>query len=477
MADNVAAAAILDGINAFISRGPSSLHKVNIVVFDKPRLPTFQREQMNRSMAVKPEQVPCLNYNIQLANGVMLSVEEGDISMDSSEVIVAPTGKVLNAVTSKSAQTKSELDMKSNPKTVVDISAGGQLRCRRVYVVPMSRQSQNDTDDQYIRNYEAMVDQSLKMANSSGFSSIAIPILEMGTIRHEDKHAVAAVMRASKTFADKVSFPKLLNIKLFVSDADRVPEVMAEVLQFLRSHGNDTTWFQRLGTGIKSLVSSLFSPGEDTVKPNRKRREMRSFSEGEPDKALVSIFASSTSDCSKTHSSLMKAVNLFCITKTVQIKDSVPDGFDTIQLKKAAAKLGVSLSFHVSPDKKSVPQITLSGFQDDVSEMHTKVLQQLATALAEENEAVQNERILEVARWYYQDDDGVFKEYPPDVMVKLEKAYQDQEETRVSFLSDSDFLQYEVDFSAMKQVMFDGRKIQVKRVGRAQGHGRKLVYI
>ena len=130
MADNVAAAAIFDGINAFVSRGPSSLRTVNIVVFDKPKLPAFQGEQTNRRMTVKPDGLLSHNDD-ELASDKMLSLEKGDISLDSSMSFVQEVPKKAGTVV---------IHVKGGDITAEDVSMCMCTRKRTcMYVCPIAR--------------------------------------------------------------------------------------------------------------------------------------------------------------------------------------------------------------------------------------------------------------------------------------------------------------------------------------------------
>lgn len=483
MPDHEAAKAIFNGLDSYMSRGPSSVQTVNIIVFDAPKLPTFRSEQMKRGVTEELSELPPRSRTVQLGNDVTLSVEQGDITTDSSDVIVAPMGVVFNAVARKSDQSKKELRNKhrGTPSPLADISAGGQLLCKRVYAITLIPRS-SDNDDECIRNLQDVVDKCLQAANKGKYSSIAIPTIGTGGLKYDTKHATAAIVKASKAFAANESTPSLSQIKISVFEVPRVTDVLEEVQHQLGipATGPGTPpkvsqgFFQRVGNAVSSFFSS--SSSSESMKPRKKRRVLQSFSAGEPDVAVVAVFAPSVSACNSTHSAFRKLMDLSCITKTETIKDSVPEGFDTSQLKSSAAKSGVALSFLVPHDKGSATKITLSGYKDDVADMHTTVLQQLALALREEVKTATNERILEVARWSYEVAEGTFKEYSPEVTVKLERALEDGDGSRVRFW----YLdcEYEVDLHKWEQrQMLGGKVVAVKRERRSQGQGKSFNFV
>ena len=100
------------------------------MIFAKPKLPVFQQERANRAIlgADEGDDIVSLSGKIQLSNGSAVSVEQGDVTSDSSDVIVVPTGVVYSAVTSKSPQTNNA-KYSGTPNPVADLSAGGQLLC------------------------------------------------------------------------------------------------------------------------------------------------------------------------------------------------------------------------------------------------------------------------------------------------------------------------------------------------------------
>ena len=458
MADVVAAKAMFGGIDKFASSGSSPIANVNLVIFDKPKLPVFQQEEANRSsLGVDDgDVIVSLSGKIQLSNGTVVSVEPGDVTADNSDVIVAPTGVVYSAVTRKSPQTNSDFAAKysGTPNPVADLSAGGQLLCRRVYAISVPSRSSGSSDDQCIRTIQNTVDQCLSLANVSGYSSIAIPAIGTGGLGYSNRHTAAAVIEASKAFAAKSPSPRLRHIKISVFDAHRVSDFQQELQA--RSTGRKSGLLQKVASGFRSLgnaVGSFFGSSYESAKPKRKRRVLKSFSAGEEDLASVAVFATSRSTCQLVHSMLREVVNRSCVSKCEDI-EKVPEGFDTNELKTIAARSGVALKFDVQSGKEGIAKLTLSGFKEDVTEVHTTVLKRLNKALKEEADAATKERILEKGRWLWQDDDGSFKPYSDEATVKIETAREAGESTvKISHNG----IEYRVDISNQVQTA-RGRK-------------------
>ena len=458
MADVVAAKAMFDGIDKFDSNGSSPIANVNLVIFDKPKLPAFQQEQANRASlgADDGDDIVSLSGKIQLSNGTIVSLEQGDVTSDSSDVIVSPTGVVYSAVARKSPQTNNDLSAKysGTPNPVADLSAGGQLCCRRVYAISVPSRSRSSSDDQCIRTIQNIVGQCLNLANVSGYSSIAIPAIGTGGLGYSNRHTAAAVIEASKAFAAKSPSPSLRHIKISVFDAHRISDFQQELQT--RATGRKGGFLQKVASGFRSIgsaVGSLFGSGQESAKPRRKRRILKSFSAGEEDLASIAVFATSRSTCGSVHAMLREVINRFCVIIPEDI-EKVPEGFDASELKTIAAKSGVALKFDVQSSREGMAKLTLSGFKEDVTAVHTTVLKRLNKALKEEADAAIKERILEKGRWCWQEDDGSFKPYSDEATVKIETAREAGESTvKISHNG----VEYEVDIVNLVQKA-SGRK-------------------
>jgi O-acetyl-ADP-ribose deacetylase (regulator of RNase III) len=477
MADAVAAKAMFDGIEKFASTGSSSVSNVSIVIFDAPRLPIFQQEKAKRSVIDESDEeiIAAFSDKFQLPNGTVVSVEQGDITADGCDVIVAPTGVVYSAVVKKSQQTDNDLHTRygGTPNPVADLVAGGQLLCRRVYAVSVPSRSRNSSDDQCIRAVQNVVEQCLNLANSSRFASIAIPAIGTGGLGYSNRHTAAAVIEASKAFASKSSSPSLRHIKISVFDSHRVSDFQQELQ--VRSTGRKSGGFlQKVASGFRSFgaaVGSLFSSDHRPTKPKRTKKPLKSFSEGEEDLASVTAIAASRSTCQSVHSMLRKAVKDNCISTTEDI-DKVPEGFDASELKTIAAEFGVALKFDVESDKSGTAKLTLSGFKDDVRDVHTRVLQRLNKAFKEEAESATKERILEKGRWLWQEDDGSFQPYSDEATVKIETARENGESTvKISHKG----IEYNVDIANQLQTARGRKSRKIRKEDKFQpGEGMSL---
>jgi O-acetyl-ADP-ribose deacetylase (regulator of RNase III) len=471
MSDAVAAKAMFDGIDKFSSTGNSSILEVSVMIFDAPRFPVFQLEQARRSgIDVDDghgEAMMPLSDSIQLSNGTIVSLKQGDVTADSSDVIVAPTGVVLSAVAKKSQQTHSDFSTQyiRTPFDVADLSAGGQLLCRRVYVISVPPRSLGISDDQCILTIQNIIEKCLTMADKSKYSSIAIPAIGTGGLGYSNRHAAAAVIEAAKSFAVKSRSPSLLHIKIAVFEGHRISDFQQELQG--RATARKGGFFQTVATRILNF----FSGDEENAKPKRKRKILENFAAGTPDIASVAVIATNRSVCQKAHSMLQKAVKDACKDTDVDI-EMIPEGFDTNELKTIAAKFGVSLKFQVKPDKEGKGKITLQGFKEDVSEVKSTILMLLNKALVDEADAANKERILERGRWLWEEDDGTFKQYSDEQTVRIETA-RERGESIVKISLNG--VEYDVDIAKQIQTAPGRRARKIRRENKFQVECKKYM--
>ena len=468
VADVIAATAMFDGIEKFDSSGSSSISDVNIVIFDDPKLPVFQLEQTKRGGLDGADGEEIVSFSsVRLSNGTVVCVEQGDITADSSDVIVAPAGVVYSAVTRKSPQTNNDLSTLSagTPNPVADLSAGGQLLCGRVYAISVPSRSPRSSDDECIRTIQNIVGRCLNLANASGYSSIAIPAIGTGGLGYSNKHTAAAIIEASKAFAAKFPLPSLSQIKISVFEAHRLSYFQQELQT--RSLGRSGGFLQKVASGFRSFgnaVGGFFGSGQEPAKPKRKRKVWKSFSSGGEDLASVAVIASSRDTCRSVQSMLRGVVDGFCMSKSEDI-NKVPDGFDTSELTMLAARSGVSLKFDVKSGKEGTAKLTLSGFKDDVATVYTSVLQRLNKALEEEADAATKERILEQGRWFWQENDGSFKPYSDETTVKIETA---REIGKTTVKISNNGVEYEIDIPNQVQKARGRKDRPIKRENKLQ---------
>lgn len=444
MRDEEAAKGILDGIDSFFLHGSvsvKSVAQVDVVVFDKTKLPKFQEEERRRLAGVDSavsshDDRP--RDTVQLQNGVLLTIEQGDITADNSDVIVAPSGVVLGAVFKKSPDVGGDLTARygGTPKPVADLTNGGKLACKRVFAISVPTRGKRG-DDESVKCIRDVVSQCLDMANSGGHSSIAIPTIGTGGLGYTNAHAAAAIVEASKAFSSKVTSPSLKQIKVSVFDAHRVPDFQKE-LQRCSSGVRAPGLMHRVVSGVyggvtsglhtvSSVVTNYFTSGERKESEKKKKRIslLRSFSAGEQDVVVVSVIGQRRQVCEKAMDAIKKCVNKSCISTKETVESNVPEGFDTSLLQDIAGNHGVALKQEVAEETGSSSTMTLSGFTEDVHVVQTEVLRLMTRAFKEEKEAGERERILESCSWLCQDDDESYKEYDEDVIVKLEVARRD----------------------------------------------------
>ena len=412
--------AMLDGIEKFASGSTSPVKNINIVTDDASNLHVFLDMDTGDAEEVG-----------RLSNGTVVSLIHGDITTDSSDVIVAPRGLVFDAVTRKSPQTVKDLFMLFGvPNPVADLAAGGQLLCRRVYAVSVPPRSPSQTDDDCVRTIQNIVQQCLYLADASGYLSIAIPAIGTGGLGYSNRQTAVAVVEASKAFATEYPFPNLRHIKVIVVDGYRISD-------FQQEH-------QALSRGRSK---------EEPRKSKQKKKILKTFSAGEEDLGLVTVFATSCSTCQSVHTALREVVSRYCLDIYEDI-ENIPEGFDINEIHTLAARSGVAFGFDVQSGKEGTAKLTLSGFKPDVKAIHTTILQRLNKALKDEADAATCERILVQCRWCWQSDDGLFQPYSDEATVKIETA-REAGETIVKISSNE--IEYEIDIPNLVQKSF-GRK-------------------
>ena len=468
MADDAAAKAIFDGIEMFAANGPSSVRQVNLVIYDKPKIPVFEEEKMRREGEGTDEgdvdvATPAVGGE-RFSNGTTLSVEQGDITSDASDVIVAPTGVVFTAVARKSPETGTDLSARyqGQPNPVADLAAGGQLACRRVYAISVPSRSRKASDDDCIQTIQSVVSQCLNLANTAGYSSIAIPAIGTGRLGYSNKHTAAAVIEACKTFAAKNSTPNLTSVKISVFDAHRIGDFQSELQQ--RSLQKSGGFWQRMTSGVRAAVDNLFGSGQQPSKPKRIRKPLESFSAGEANSVAFTVIADTRRTCKVVQQEVKNIVVRFCINRDEYI-DKVPQSFEETELKEFAAKSEVALKFTVQDAKEGTAKLTLSGFTEDVANVHTDVLRRLYKATRNEADTTLKEKIMGTVRWSWEDDDGTYNEYSPEVTVKLETALEEGDNVVKFRVKD---IAYEVNVSTLNQTRKGRKPRKVKRESRNQ---------
>ena len=262
MADEEAAKSILGGIDSYSTRGASNIVKVDVVIFDKGKLPKFQEVQRRQVVKVHspvPSRYTIRDNTVQLSNGVVLTVAQGDIITDDSDVIVAPTGIVFGAVVKIAPAVNDDLKARygGTPMPVADLISSGKLACKRVFAIAVPSKGKGDNDES-IKCIRDGITQCLDMANSSGHSSISIPAIGTGKLGYTNVQAAAGIIEASKDFSSKTTNPTVRQIKVKVYDAHRVPDFLKELKS--RTAGS-------FGGGLMhSMASGVYSGVSGTVK-------------------------------------------------------------------------------------------------------------------------------------------------------------------------------------------------------------------
>ena len=451
MADEEAAKGILGGIDSYSLRGASNIVKVDVVVFDKDKLPKFQEVQRRQVAEVHPVPVPSRDIiqdnTVQLSNGVVLTVAQGDITTDNSDVIVAPTGIVLGEVLKIAPALNDDLKARygGTPKPVADLTSSGKLACKRVFAIAVPSKGKRDNDES-IKCIRDVVTQCLDMANSSGHSSISVPAIGTGKLGYTNVQTAAGIIEASKHFSSKTTNPKVKQIKVKVYDAHRVSDFQKELTSRTAGLvGGGGGLMHSMASGVysgvagtmksvSSAVASVFSSdkGNETKskkKKNRKGTSVKSMSLGKPDVVNVSVIGSLRSECDNVVGTLQKCIKESCIIITESFEHNIPEGFDTVALQAMAVENSVAVKLDIPEGSESPASITLSGFSEDVDKVHKDFLRRMTYAWKEEKEASDRERILEACTWLWQDDDDIYKECDESVVVELEMARETGKKT------------------------------------------------
>jgi poly [ADP-ribose] polymerase 10/14/15 len=491
MADEVAAKGILGGIDSYSARGPSNVVDVNVVIFDKDKLPKFHEIYKKQSANIPSGTVPSVTIpsvtvpspaviqdnSYQFSNGVILTVTQGDVTKDNSDVIVAPAGVVLGTVFKVDSTVNDDFKTryKSTANPVADLTGSSKLGCKRVFAIVVPSKGKRD-DNESVKCIRDVVSRCLDLANSGKYSSISVPAIGTGGLGYTNVQVAAGIIEASKDFSSTTTSPTLKQIKVKVFDDHRVPDFLKELKS--RTAGLRAGMMHSVASGIysgipetlKSIYSSAvgYTATPDTDKPHetkskkkRKKKKkatpLQGFSVGQPDVLTVSVIGSTDRKCEDVMGILQKSIKDACTTYSSE--EYIPDGLETARLHELALANKVALKLDVSKGSTSPASITLSGYSEDVLKASRDYLCLTTNAWREEKEASERDHILETCTWCWQDDDETYQSYDEDSIVKLEIAHESGEKSvSVNYRGAT----VEVDLAKL-EMKYEGKSRKVKR--------------
>jgi poly [ADP-ribose] polymerase 10/14/15 len=428
MADVDAANALFQGI--YEVTNTTNLKQVNVVIFDAPKLSVYKQVQSTR-VPPPSSSTPPTNQDLTLANGVSVVVEQGNIVKETSDVIVVPVGIVFQQVHKTGGQslqtewkTKYNSSVKS-PSDFAELSGGGQLKCKKVYVIAPASFNPTVSQPQNESNISTVVERILEAADKASMQWVAIPTIGTGNLGYSNDVSARAIAKGLTAFSSNVKYPNIQRIKVTVFEYERVAVFQHEIKQHCRS-------------GHISSSGGSRAVGED------------------PEPVSFLVVGESQSACNEAMSDLTELVNELCVER--QIMTEVPQ-YLIDAIRNDAAQSDVYFKVTLENDK---PNISLAGTKEDVSSVADTLTFHGSEIQEKKRREMEESDICCKVKWLYQDDKNEFIPYPSDVTVLLEKAFQ-QKENMVHLNISSNQRQCSVNLGSMEETDQNARKWKVQR--------------
>jgi poly [ADP-ribose] polymerase 10/14/15 len=424
MADVDAANALFQGI--YEVTNTTNLKQVNVVIFDAPKLSVYKQVQSTR-VPPPSSSTPPTNQDLTLANGVSVVVEQGNIVKETSDAIVVPAGIVLQQVHESGGQslqtewkTKYNSSVKS-PSDFAELSGGGQLKCKKVYVIAPASFNPTVSQPQNESNISTVVERILEAADKASMQWVAIPTIGTGNLGYSNDVSARAIAKGLTAFSSNVKYPNIQRIKVTVFEYERVAVFQHEIKQHCRS-------------GHISSSGGSRAVGED------------------PEPVSFLVVGESQSACNEAMSDLTELVNELCVER--QIMTEVPQ-YLIDAISKDPALQGMHVKVTLDNER---PKLFLAGTKEDVSSAADSLMTGTSQKQEEKRRQMEVADICSKVKWLYENNNK-FIPYPSDVIVLLEKAFQ-KKENRVQLSISSEHRQCSVDLELMQETDQKTRKIR-----------------
>ena len=362
MTHQQAAAGMFSGIRDFLAEAtPTCLQSINVVVFDKSMLGTF--EQAHKDIGDGAD--ASLPSEVKLPNLCTIAVEQGSVANSKADVIVATRGVVFDAVLKGDPTVSSEWK-KKYPKgwtTQGEICCldTSKLPAKLVFgIAPLARDKTKVTSSECNKQLADVIAKCIQTADGLKFTSIAFPAIGTGGLGFTNAASASTILEGARTFSNNVKNPALKLIKIVVFDGHRITDFLKELQKFT-SPSKFTS-----ATPLSSPTRTLYK----SAVPVRIHQMTAA------DSVSLMVCGRNEPAVRQAVFKLKKAVKDNCISERVDADISA--SFDQGKLEEIAKESKVTLTVSpCGPGSKSAPVIYVSGERSNVQNARLLITQQL----------------------------------------------------------------------------------------------------
>eukprot|EP00118_Oscarella_pearsei_P014064 m.118188 g.118188 ORF g.118188 m.118188 type:complete len:2360 (+) comp37639_c0_seq1:113-7192(+) len=486
------AKAIFAGIHDFQSSHtmPSSIRKVSLVIFDRSRVSAYLAEQTASSVtpmaasigfselemdaaggASAASAVSISQNQVQLPNGCMVAVEQGDIVTATTDVIVIPTDAALSfekgivaAKVLEAGGISLLFDVQTNyphgiqSGRIADID-GGQLSAQRVYALACNRWHSRKSATSNVSSLQQSVFECLKRADGSGYTSISFPALGTGNLGFPDKESASALFEAAADFSSQSPAPSLQNIRVVVFDAPRLGTFTNKLHVSLQASGSSKSGgiAGRIGQFFGKVVklgSAVFNPA------TWGKKKLDAIEPGAPDGVEIAVIGDS---CERALNELITVVNKECVKE--EVTGEYPENLDPKRINEMKLKALRDLHVTLSVEMRSKPMIFLSGWTKDIHKASKMVNKELMNYWKKHQESEVARAKNANVRWYWYKEGKKFCPFDDEASSQIERAYEE----KTSFAVPSNGEEFYVNPAKRRMTAADGTVTKIKREDTSDG--------
>ena len=383
--------------------------------------------------------------SVDLGSGISVEIIKGDITSETTDVIVNTTGRDMNLKISggvaaallkkagkdleKACEEKRKKKQYLSDGKVID-TRPGKLQCKRVFHIYFQKGSP----------IEDVIRACIERAVELKFTSIAFPGIGTGVEGFPPADAAKGMIRGLQQYTP----PHDLHVRIVLFQ-DKVYRAFKAV-----TDNHQSSWLQRTGRAVKNWLSWGQREQEDEVgidvdpQENETEMELRIF--GETEKCVKSAEDS-------LHTLINKQF------KTEYFEDDRISSLKPSQVNILQGKAReMQVTFHID---RNINNIELKGSKDSIAEMKVEIEKALSKVEKETSRRAQAETMMKIMQWKRQDSTGV-DEYDPETNLEIEETYT-RGEPKYTFKGAEHFT---IDFKKMEEIdhAMGEKTCKVKRV-------------
>ena len=363
----------------------------------------------------------------------------GDITEESTDVIVNPTNSILKL---EGQGVAGALLLKGGPELqrlcdtviangkplegerVAVTNRTGKLKCKSLFHINFEG---NDT-----RSFVKVITNCLKKAEDSKYDSISFPAIGTGTHGYPPQEAAAGMMKAIEQFtASNPRYVKSIRLVLFQ------PSAYEEFLAKVRNPVQPGLWQRVLNYAMPSKSTPTWKTDESVPE------EFHSLdTEEEPElkELRIMVYGDNDKNIGVVEREIYSLIDENFTTEVVD--DPYVDQLSASEvqtLKKKGKELQVDTKIHGAP----LNQISLKGDKADVHQMKSYVIESFAKFERSASRKREAEQLHKVIKWKRMDSQNS-EYYDPETNYEIEKAYKNKDPM---YTHQDDDQHFTIDFS------------------------------